>query len=216
MEILNEITTPIGTLEELKEIGADPRKVRSCHERTGAQAGGILGCPHFRMCRFRQWRDQQNGLKGPLNVGVEITLSQIDGRHTAQSEMACYNYYAANIRQRQRQQEESGELIRIVAYEGDGKMISEKETRRVKGEPKESPLMEPYMNVHPVTPHKRPIERFPVVAAAHIASEERMDDVEREALRNVLAKAGISKSETPQPDAEPPVVGEPVKVRKHA
>ena len=218
MEILNEITTPIGTLDELIQIGADPRKTRSCHPRTGSGNGSIAGCPWHRMCRFRQWRDQVGGLKGPLNIGVEIVLSPEDGRHTGQMEMACYQYYANQTRARQKQQDESGELIRILAYEGDGRSISEWETKHAPepgkpdGDPK-SPVMERVLNVHEVKPHKRPMERFPVVAAANMAKTELMDEDEREALRNALAKAGVTVPDREaQADVLPPVVGAPVKV----
>jgi hypothetical protein len=216
LDILNEvpINCPIGTLDELKEIGADPKKIPSCHERT--KDGSIKGCVHHRVCRFRQWRDGVGGLKGPLNIGVEITLAQVDGRHTGQMEMACYQYYNNNTRARQKQQDDTGELIRIVAYEGDGRSIVERCTRHPEGEPKTSPLMEHYDDIHEVRPHLRPKERFPIVAAAHIATEERMDDLERETLKNALAKHGISpaKADVAREDVPAPVVGEPVRVGK--
>lgn len=218
-EVLNEIVTPIGTLEELEQINANPFKVRSCHIREKTADGTILGCAFFRQCRFRPWRDQMvkpdgTRLKGPLNVGVEIALAQVDGGAMGQMEMACYDYYRANIRSRQKQQEESGELIRIVAYEGDGKNITEVCTRHVDSDPK-SPVMERYNDVHPVRAHKRPLERFPVAAA--VGESKRMpymDDVEREALAGVMSAHGLSGvgPKPGQEEAKMPVVGEGKKV----
>lgn len=216
-ERLDEINTPIGTLDELKDINANPFKKRACHPRTKTADGTILGCPHFRACRFKPWRDQMaradgTTLKGPLNLGVEIALAEIDGGAVGQMEMACYQYYSNNTRARQKQQEETGELIRIVAYEGDGKMITERCTKWVP-DGMGGQKMEPYESVHLVTPHKRPKERFAMAAAVNEARQFlHMDDVERAALANVLEREGVNNPRVVEPDAPMPIVGEGKKV----
>ena len=189
MESLSDVIDPIGTLDELVEIGADPTRVRSCSKRTGTAAGANKGCQFFRQCRFKPWRDQQDGLKGPLNVGVEVILARVDGGKHGQKQVECFNYYAQNYRARARAAEDTGEVIRIIAYEGDGKKISEWCTRSLPPDTvNKNGKIEPYLDVHEVHRFKRPAERFPVEVGRQEAREEMMDQLEREALQNVLAR----------------------------
>lgn len=196
MESLSDVRDPIGTLAELAEIGADPTRVPSCSKRTGQQAGGNKGCPWHRACRFTPWRDQMQGLQGPLNIGVEVILSNSDGGAHNQKEMECYTYYSANYRVRAKASEETGEIVRIVAYEGDGKEIAEWCTRSTPPDSvNKNGRAVPYLHKHEISPFKRPKERFPVEVGRQSAREEMMDDLERQALKNVLSRTSPRAAE---------------------
>lgn len=190
MESLSDVQDPIGTLDELVQIGADPTRVPSCSKRMGAQAGGNRGCAFYRQCRFKPWRDQMQGLKGPLNVGVEVVLAPTDGGAHNQKQVECFTYYSANYRARSRAAEDTGEIIRIVAYEGDGKEIAEWCTRSLPPDAvNKNGRVERYLHKHEVTPFVRPAERFPIEVGRQQAREEMMDDLERQALKNVLSRS---------------------------
>ena len=199
MESLREAVGPIGTLEELVQIGADPKRIESCSRRTGRSAGGNRGCPWFDKCRFTAWRDKVNGLKGPLNVGVEVMLSQLDGGAHNQFQISCFDYYATHLHERKRQGEDSGELVRIVAYEGDGKEIREWESKHVPDPNVQGGgrKVERYIKQHAVTPFPRPAERFPMEVGRERAKVEILDEVEREALSNVLRR---QSPQMPEPE----------------
>jgi hypothetical protein len=208
---MKDVVGPIGTLVELLEVGGNPKLTQTCSVPTGPQAGGNKGCPWGeKHCRFHPWRNQSNGLKGPLNVGVEIMLSRDDGGAHNQMQMSCFDYYAANMHRRKSAGEHSGELVRIVAYEGDGKMIREYESRAI--DPKATVVggskeIVRYINEHPVWPFPRPKERFPMEVGREQSKQEIMDEVEREALANVLNR--------PLPEARPvEVIGAGRKVIK--
>jgi hypothetical protein len=155
---------------------------------------------------------------GPLNVGVEIILAQADGGAMDQFQTPCFNYFNMHLHERKRQGDESGEMVRIVAYEGDGRKITSWES--VSARPSDPTCRESVRQQvsHEVIPFKRPRERFPVDAGREDAKATRtieiMDAVEREALANALAKANINANPSKVTDAEMPrgPVGAPRKV----
>lgn len=195
----------VGTLEEIRDIGMDPARVGCCARRNTAEK--IKGCAWFKHCRFRQWRDQTNGLRGPLNIGVEIILSQQQGGAWNQSEMACHMFYDSGAAARAMESQKSGEIVRVIAYEGDGKLLKIRETRRKNPNNADDKTMEQYIVERPVQKFVRPKERFPIIAAAEVARDEMRDEQEREALARALA---LNTAEQSAP------VGEGRKVKRGA
>lgn len=188
---------PIGTLDEVRTLGLNPRLVGSCSKQTRDN----VGCPYHEQCRFHQWRDGVDGRKGPLNIGIEIILGPVDGGAWGQKEMACFQYYKAGLADRVTDSPQTGEVIRVVAYEGDEKQMSFRETvRENPKDPNDKRLLD-VIDQRPLRPFERPAKRFPLYAKRENAREQALDEVEREALR-----AALNRNKPAE------VVGKPTKV----
>lgn len=128
---------PIGTVAEAEEAGLSIARFATC----ASSGGPCKGCPWhdknektgFPGCQFlpiaKQLPHLQGGKidgKGPFNVGIEITNG---GNKTFNAvQMQCSDYYTSGLYQRHRMREITGDRIRVVAYEGDGRKIRQKET----------------------------------------------------------------------------------------
>jgi hypothetical protein len=193
---------PIGTLDEIKALGMDPRKVGSCSLRTGG-VDSNTGCPWFKQCRFHQWRDGVGGRKGPLNIGVDIMLGQVDGGAWDQKQMACFQYYSSGLALRAKNTDRTGEVIRIIAYEGDDKELSERISKRENpADPNDKRMVSTVEN-RTVQPFPRPATQYPVYQRREQARLEALDEIEADALKKALARTQ---------DGKTPLVGEPKKV----
>jgi len=101
---------PVGTPEAIVEFGENPFKWGSCyapksnHPKFG---GPIAGCPYHDICVFKKDR--------PRNVGVYIEIPEGANQQLIQS---CFGYMGA-YHGRATQQEQSGEVIAIIADEGE-------------------------------------------------------------------------------------------------
>lgn len=203
-EVFPQSNEPIGTLDEIRELGLDPSRVGTCSKR----AGKNVGCPWFNNCRFHQWRDGLGGRKGPLNVGVDVILGPIDGGAWDQKQMPCFQFYASGLAARAKNTDESGEVIRVIAYEGDDRELNERITvRENPNDPNDKRMLET-VETRRVQVFPRPAQRYPVVVKREQARLEALDEIEAEALRKALDR-------TKQPGvkvAEP--VGAPRKVEK--
>lgn len=184
---------PVGTLEELREQGMDPTKFGSCSQRSPQNKG----CPWFKFCRFRDHRDQVGGKRGPANFGVRIILSQIEGSAADEKIMPCFDYYYSGLYQRQRQSAETGEVIKILAMEGEPRLIKSRKT--VRSHPKPVPgclscaegkcyLREDAFDEVPVPPFERAGKVYALHGEAARMREEMMFEEDHDRERAALAK----------------------------
>lgn len=181
---------PVGTLEELHDNGLSPDKFGSCSMRTR----NSKGCAWFQMCRFRQYRDQIGGKKGPVNIGVRVILSPAEGAAADNKIMPCYDWYYTGLSQRQRQGEKTGEIIKVISVEGDGKKIRSRTTVREHPKPEPGCLScsegkcyrrKEVVVEEEVFPYPRPGKVYAIHGEAARQREEMMLDEERES--NALA-----------------------------
>ena len=118
---------PHGTLDELKKSNLEPSQYGSCSQRTPTN----LGCPHFKVCRFHKWKNQEDGHQGPLNVLVQIKLRQQEGGYADNREMPCFQYYDSGLYTRQQNQDRTGEHIAVIGVEGDGTKFKYRGSRTI-------------------------------------------------------------------------------------
>ena len=110
MAKLEPIPTPVGSPDAIDAAGQSPFEWGSCYRQnaTHPQLGGpIKGCAFHPVCPFPKDR--------PRNYGVYIETS--DGAHTTNI-VPCFGYMGA-YEQRAKEQEASGEVVAIIAEEGD-------------------------------------------------------------------------------------------------
>ena len=185
---------PVGTLEELREAGLRGNEYGSCSERTTSNNG----CPWREVCKFKDHRDAVNGKRGPCNCAVLITLSPQEGSASDVREMPCHMYYYSGLHQREQQMDKTGEVIYIVAVEGDGRKFSE--TQSVKAHKKKDAECEACQSgqvcnkrrfeVLPereVRPFKRLSETMPQTIAANKARVAMVKISEAQRLEAALA-----------------------------
>ena len=111
---LEPTATPVGTPEAIAAYGESPFKWGSCAEQRSIHptlGGPLAGCPFWNECVFKKDR--------PRNVGVYIEIAEGANQQRVSS---CFGYMA-NLHAREKQQESSGEVIAIIADEGQ--MIEE-------------------------------------------------------------------------------------------
>lgn len=155
MPVSNVPSEPQGTLQELRQFELDPSQHGSCSPRTPTN----LGCSYFRKCRFHRWKNQEEGLRGPLGITVRIKLRQQEGGHADNRDMNCFMYYQSGLDERQKRQDETGEDIRIVAVEGGtgaDDVLGHRASRSV-GDPKNprDVRVETFVHKAKVVPFKR-------------------------------------------------------------
>ena len=116
---LGIVTTPIGTLDELREQGIDPREVACCH----APAPGVIrGCAIEKECPFHLKRyGGFKGTGGPKYVGYFL---QTHEGNKKEDFCTCVVFVRTLLaRQRAgmaaRQEGKPHEIIRVVAQEGE-------------------------------------------------------------------------------------------------
>jgi hypothetical protein len=113
---------PIGTPEELRDAGYDVKDIASCAE---VERGKVRGCPMAEQCAFD--RPGSGGFKfksGPHYIGFRI-IDPADG--TAMQDVTmCHNYVLtlqkradAGAAQRRVSNGRRGEIIRVIAQEGE-------------------------------------------------------------------------------------------------
>lgn len=185
---------PHGTLEELAQAKYHPSQYGSCSPRTQTS----LGCPWYDICKFRDHRDRVNGKKGPCNIAALVTLSPAENSETDVMESACFEYYYAGLWQREQQMDKTGEVIAIVAVEGDGRTFQQKEN--VRAHKKKDPECEACQTgqlcmkrktvlttARQVKPFQRLFDRAPMAVAANEAREALAKQVETNRLEGALA-----------------------------
>jgi len=117
---LGIISTPIGTLDEIRAQGMDPEQVSCCHPRSP----GVRGCPMWDSCRFGEPRRGAFKGQGPHYIGYYLKTSRSDGGRQVENLSACYNYVRV-LQHREiyghsmKAQRKDHELIRIIAQEGE-------------------------------------------------------------------------------------------------
>lgn len=182
---------PQGTRDELIETGMSPARIGSCSK----PGKGNLGCEYFNICRFKQWRDGYKGLKGPLNIGVRKIMSAAEGGAFQESQIPCHGWYKCGFDAQQKDMDVTGTVVQIIAYEGDGKKIKERCTRKDTRKGADTFAAEQYIDEHEVMPFVRPAEKFQVQGMAQKALEELMAADERDALRDALEKHNVGGKE---------------------
>jgi len=107
-------TYPIGTLEEIKEVGRLPIHTHTCSKPVKNES---LGCPFWDICdkHFKGKEYDGPGTAGPENEGVEMIQSGTNGRRMVGREtLACYVYWLIYHRIRG-----NGGAVRAVAQVGE-------------------------------------------------------------------------------------------------
>lgn len=207
---------PSGTPDELKQIGLDPEKHKCCApegEYVDTADGKIKtkGCQFWtlkdrngrviRECLFRLKHAGGFRGQGPKNVGVYVKLGDADlagGRQRPASSVIvhpCF-LFENNLRGRYETQRETGELIKVVAQEGQ-EIEVEKFVSKPNPYAADRPIVEKVRERVKVPHFPRPIEANPDVTyeqqiAADVAAlmeQEREEEVNAE----VTAIAGKIK-----------------------
>jgi hypothetical protein len=113
---------PVGTPDSIHAYGESPLKWGSCAEVNSIHpkfGGPIAGCPFHADCVFKKDR--------PRNCGVYV---EIDSGANQQFISSCFGYMSG-LHSRAMQQDKTGEVIAIIADEGE--MIEE--TIRLSADP---------------------------------------------------------------------------------
>ncbi len=184
---------PVGTLEELKEAGLSPTQFGSCSPRDNRNKG----CAWFNFCRFREWRDRVNGKKGPLNFVAHVALSPAEGGVANNPEMPCFDYYYSGLYARQRDSANTGEVIKVIGVEGDGKKYKSRISVRAHPKPVAGCLAcsdgkcikrESKFHESEITPFARPGQAFTELAESARMRDEMLMDEESATTSAALAK----------------------------
>ena len=185
---------PVGTLDELNDLGMDNTRFGSCSMRTNSNKG----CPWFRQCRFRDFRDHVGNKLAPANVAVRIVLSPVDGGAADTKIMPCFDYYGSGLHNRQRQSSETGEIIKVIAFEGDGKKVRSRITARAHPKPVPGCLScakgecykrAPGVDEGEVPKFPRPREVYHAMAEAAMARDEMLAEDEADTMRAAVARS---------------------------
>lgn len=102
---------PIGTPEELQEAGISPLAAGSCSKHTAEN----IGCSYWSSCAFAQQANGGFRGQGPRNIGYYLKIQEGNKK---EDWMACFQYMHA-LHPREQAQDRTGEVIAIVAQEGD-------------------------------------------------------------------------------------------------
>lgn len=117
---------PIGTPEELKEIGLNPLMFSSCCAKG---TPGHKECPwyskneKFPGCRFLKVLGDR---KAPVTVGISIISG--DNNTGNYVEMQCSDYYTSGLYKRNQHRAITGDTIKVVSIEGDGVKLKFRES----------------------------------------------------------------------------------------
>ena len=108
---------PIGTLDELRRENIGSAFVGSC----APASKGVCGCDHYEKCIFRLTKNGGFRDHGPKNVGF---FHETHEGHRRQEFMACFSFMQTMYERmrsgiRDREDGLNGEIIRIIAQEGD-------------------------------------------------------------------------------------------------
>ena len=101
---------PVGTPDAIVAYGESPLKWGSCAEQRSIHpkhGGPLVGCAFWDKCVFKKDR--------PRNAGVYIEIPEGANQQNITS---CFGYMS-NLHARAEQQEASGEVIAIIADEGE-------------------------------------------------------------------------------------------------
>lgn len=183
---------PQGTIAEVEAEGLPLNTTGTCSAPTKVS----LGCSNFHECRFRQHK----GKTGPLNCAIYTELSEAEGGYNAIREAACHEYYSGGYAQRAENAKKTGEIILVVAVEGDGKTIKIRGTQ--KEHQKKSPdceacqrgqcnKMEDVYETRPVRPFARPAEKFAVRKTGRQMLEEMVTEGEKEMQQQMVERARV-------------------------
>lgn len=121
-----------GTKEEVQKTGAEMEYTPSCSKH---EKGRNFGCEFWSRCVFGSpscgnlWEGKDAFIpfrgEGPRNVGYDITLGPADGGHRKQDFMPC-THFMGELAARAKNEDRSGERIRVVAIEGQTIVYAEK------------------------------------------------------------------------------------------
>lgn len=185
---------PVGTSEELRDNGLDPTRFGSCSPRGNKNKG----CAWFNFCRFRDWRDRVGGKRGPMNFVAHVILSAAEGGIADNKEMPCFDYYYSGLYARQRDSVNTGEVIKVIGVEGDGKKYRSRISVRAHPKPVAGCLAcaegkcikrEQKFDEREIQPFPRPGEVFTGLAEAQRMRDEMMADEESATTSAALAKS---------------------------
>ncbi len=120
------IANPVGTLDEIKQAGLDPSAVACCAPSGDAPNAirGVRGCNAYNECPFHMKKFNHGKWtrgEGPRYVGYR--LFTVEG-HKAENDMRCFDFVRTMLKrmrvgQQEREEGRVGEIIRIVAQEGE-------------------------------------------------------------------------------------------------
>lgn len=103
---------PVGTLADLKSHGLDPVQYGACCPRD--MDNGVLGCPQFHLCGFAK--------QGVKRFGIRVVKSPAKGGGIRVTEGECYTAVAMAA---QAEADRSGDIVEIVAREGEEITVTE-------------------------------------------------------------------------------------------
>jgi len=113
------IPSPIGTLDELRKQGINPALVGSC----ARPSAGVRGCQHHENCifRFRRFGGFRDDPGGARNIGYFLQTHEGNKKEAVAS---CHFfmqrlYDRMRAGERDRQDGKNGEIIQVIAQEGE-------------------------------------------------------------------------------------------------
>jgi len=165
---------PIGTLDELRREGIGPAFVGSC----APPSKGVRGCSHYEKCIFRLTKNGGFRDLGPRNIGF---YHQTHEGHKRQEFMACFTFMQTLYERmragiRDREDGLNGEIIRIVAQEGQ--LIRPKHTINVNAGTNLAPKWDRRTDPIPVPAFQRPHEQGSTSYDLILENEEKQRQIE--------------------------------------
>ena len=183
---------PQGTLPEVDAEGLQRNTTGSCSPPNKES----LGCPWFNECRFREHR----GKTGPVNCAIYTELAESEGGHNAIREAHCYEYYSGGYAKRAENAKKTGEIVLVVAVEGDGKIIKIRGTQKehVKRDPdceacarNQCNKMVDVFDERKVRPFVRPAEKFAARNVGRQMLDEMVRTEEKEMQTQMVERARV-------------------------
>ena len=170
---------PVGTKDEVLALGQSLAKWATCSERDPNLKS--RGCIHFPECIFAFKNS------GPKNVGVYI---KADTGASVERSMPCH-VYMETLHKRSLSGDESGEVIAVVAHEGEA--IEVKETVSAEPRSKTDFRVKTTTKSQNIAPFPRPGEDGSLMGPEFLATmkiEARLKDKAR--VMKMLHQQGIS------------------------
>ena len=166
---------PIGTPEELRAEGLDPRTVLSC----APKGAGVAGCPYYEDCIFRFTKNGGFRDHGPRNV---LFFHKPHEGKARREFGACYWFMQAMVPRMiagnvlRAQGKPNAEIIRVIGGEGD--IFTRNIRRNVNADdPKAKPDFRLQPETLEVPKFPRPKDQGALTYEAQLLREERLRDL---------------------------------------
>lgn len=186
-----KVAFPVGTPDELRRHGLDPAEFGSCAPRD--VANGVIGCHAYAVCPLRKEL-------GVRRFGIRVIKSAAKGGGIKKFDGECYT---AVLLANQAKADQSGDLVEIIANEGE-------EYEAIQSEPVKNALGQVVAyESKTVTVKVKPFPRIGenkellqhAVAGAERVKHAKKKDEERKQV--AMAENALTTGDTPAPPHKP-------------